>query len=235
MKGYSKERPIPFNDAMVRAILERRKTMTRRVVKPQPEGEDLRICQQAYDWTYSMEGGIWGLTAGDQHCEKLSFKCPYGKPGDRLWVKETWAKVPETAYWHDQTIPHKVHREEDGYGWWAVYRASWERCAPSWKSPRFMPRWASRILLEIVSIRVERLQDISEEDAEKEGVSNTWDDALPDSKWGPAWAAADRSNPKLTTFGLRSGFAVLWESIKGKGSWDENPYVWVIEFKVVEL
>lgn len=204
-----KERPIIFRGPMVRAILDGRKTQTRRVVKPQPpegtEGAERQIaaltCVDAepgsHFWRWLEPGA---LSAG--------VRCRYGQPGDRLWVRETWTSVPRTAYWHDQSIPHVERGEE-----WAIYRASWERCASwPWRSSRFMPRWASRITLEVTGVRVERVQDISRDDMVAEGVE-------PEpTHGGVAYSVAP--------------FADLWDETNGKRApWESNPWVWVVEFR----
>lgn len=140
-----KERPIIFNSDEVRAILDGRKTMMRRVIKPQPY-------EIAYRDVYGNEESacFW---RGEEHEDWPRPKdCPYGGPGDRLWVKETWR------------LPY------GGPNRWVDYKADDARDGFKWRSPVRMPRWASRIMLEIVSIRVERLQDISEEDAKREGA-----------------------------------------------------------------
>lgn len=200
-----KERPILFSDPMVGAILEGRKTQTRRVIKPQPpEGAvfitgllDLRDKRTAALWGY--EGGCHGKYANAPKIPAV--KCPYGQQGDRLWVRETWGKYLD-----------------DG---WPLYRADYddERAAifgkdliKGWRPSIHMPRAASRILLEITGVRVERLQDITGADALEEGFNNACGcpscekDALP-------W------------------FKDLWEKINGHDAWDANPWVWVIEFK----
>jgi hypothetical protein len=151
---------------------------------------------------------------------RFVFGCPYGQPGDRLWVRESWARD-----------------DEDGQ---VMYRADIGRdvCADAWEQgriegvPRYkwkpsihMPRWASRILLEVTSVRVERLQDISESDALAEGVT---------PKWEPG--CSGRLMDAFGGFSFRpaaSAYAELWEQINGPGSWDTNPWVWVIEFKRV--
>ena len=163
-----KERPILFSTEMVRAILDDRKTMTRRVVKPQPP-ED------------------WGV------------KCPYGKIGDVLWVRETFCKYKGDYLYKADFDP--------------LTRKEFER-DNKWKPSIFMPRSASRISLRITNIRVERLNDITEEDAKLEGVIY------------PA-------NPVIENYGngYRTNFRLLWESINGKASWGQNPWVWVIEFE----
>lgn len=184
-----KERPILFSGEMVRAILEGRKTMTRRVIKPQPAGE----------WAAP------GKTA-----------CPYGQPGDRLWVRETWRKTNWT--------------DEPNRGEWRVFWRATEkedsRNNGLWRPSIHMPRWASRILLEVVSVRVERVQDISEEDARAEGVE--WQNERP------CWVNyLDREDWSPTA---RDSFRTLWDSINAKRGygWDANPWVWVVEFKKIE-
>lgn len=173
-----KERPILFSGPMVRAILEGRKTQTRRVVKPQP----------------AHIAGIGTVLNIDTITGKA---CPYGKPGDRLWVRETWDGV-----------------RLDGGGALVSYRADGDKPVTDdgrWHPSIHMPRWASRITLEVVSVRVERLQEISEEDAMAEGV------ALAENYRGPV-----------------AHFASLWEQINGLGSWNANPWVWVVEFRRVQ-
>ena len=189
------ERPILFSAPMVRAILDGKKTQTRRVVRAAPENADsVERQQNPYTGRQFFRFGIPGaMTAG--------FVCPYGQPGDRLWVRETWA--------HDAlTLEQCRAAHEDmmggGVSYGPYYRAT--EVAPDtlhWRSPRFMPRWASRLALEVTNVRVERLQDISDDDAREEGVEN------------------------------RGAFAELCESIDGAGSCDANPWVWVVEFKRV--
>jgi hypothetical protein len=166
-----KERPILFSGPMVRAILEGRKTQTRRIVKPQP------LCIASGEWI--MNGSA----------------CKYGKPGDRLWVRETWWAPRDDVRGEYKREYIKYAATLDGMG------------QPTWKPSIHMPRWASRINLEVVSVRVERLQNISEEDARAEGI------------WQPNWPLSWRQ---------------LWESINGAGSWEANPWVWVVEFKRIE-
>lgn len=190
-----KERPILFSGPMVRAILDGRKTQTRRIVKPQPT----KLAGPNFD-------GLWS-DAIDPVVRY--FACPYGQPGDRLWVRETFAYT-------DSSI-------NDQPGW--VYRATdpdWSSMEGfRWKPPIFCTRSASRITLEITGVRVERLNDISEADAIAEGVTITdsivRDDSVHASR---AWVESYRQ---------------LWEQINGAGSWEVNPWVWVIEFKADRL
>lgn len=212
-----KERGILFSASMVRAILAGTKTQTRRVCKP-ATADSIRWAMGGDDERPAIsffEGG-WNGPAWYVHSEEypeegsLSFACPYGQPGDRLWVRETWAPFDS---FNENMAPPEAR---------ACYRAdhSFAIEPTRWKPSIFMPRWASRITLEVTDIRVERLQDISEADAWAEGVEST---NLPD--------------PYVDSFGLttpgRAGYAQLWESINGPESWDANPWVWCISFKSV--
>jgi hypothetical protein len=205
----SRERPILFNGDMVRAILEGRKTQTRRVVKPQP-GNDNRI-----RWPGRKNIVI---NIRDDRVPQL---CPYGQPGGRLWVRETHAIVPRTAYAMSDGAD-QVLRPDDSHDA-AVFKAGWELSPPGrWRPSIHMPRWASRITLEVTDVRVERLQDISEEDAKAEGVWKYGDE--------DCWEIYT----KTTSFGTscpRRSFESLWQSINGPDSWNANPWVWVIEFR----
>lgn len=204
------EHPILFSAPMVRAILEGRKTQTRRIVKPQPE---------------AVLGG---------HLLPLKPSCPFGYIGDRLWVRETWGyRVgcgvnPTTEavieYRADSTratlpvpagesgLPRQRPNMTD-----AELLAWWE----SWRPSIHMPRWASRITLEVTGVRVERLNVISARDALAEGIEHgDWADIQHDVAHG---------------ISVVDQFRQLWESINGAGSWDANPRVWVVEFRRVEV
>lgn len=203
-----RERPILFSAEMVRAILEGRKTQTRRIVRPQPC--DMTPCGgTGENWvTPSICTGPCGCPPHMQGSPDVD-RCPYGKPGDRLWVRETWAihrdydRLPPSKV---STIA-KVHYLVDGP-------------KPKWcgriRSSRFMPRWASRLTLEIESVSVERLQDISYADGAAEG--------FPFS--GRPFATFEEEKAAVLAW-----YIDLWESINGKGSWDENPWVWKISFR----
>jgi hypothetical protein len=191
---------------MVRALLEGRKTQTRRVVKPQPELLPVKG-RRKNAWAAKLKDG----TYQDVECDGLGAflgTCPYGQPGDRLWLREAWATVnPE---WRPGTRSKRP---------FVNYRAT-DEIGPhlKWCSPLFMPRWASRLTLELTDVRVQRLQDISEEDATAEGAlepreaSATYTDNIPSA---------------------RRAFRHLWESINGAGSWEANPWVWALTFKAV--
>lgn len=224
-----KDRPIIFSAPMVRAILEGRKTQTRRVVKPQPEREPSDPSGLWYPSTTSKRKRHY---ANESHFVRglpLDW-CPYGAPGDRLWVKHAhWYKrasdlTPEII-WSPES-PHAVHRDHKGVWVSSIASSQYDidQHGGFKKRPSIhMPRWASRLTLEVVSVRVERLQAISEEDAKAEGAT-------------PAWCSADSiSSGSPDAFRrYRDGLKSLWESINGNGSWADNPWVWVIEFKRID-
>lgn len=182
----TKERPILFSGAMVRAILDGRKTQTRRVAKQFAGRDDLDALLRRFP---RQEG------------------CPYGNRGDRLWVRETWAQPAALD-------PGPT-----------VYRADYPACVPAgfenvppaeaitWKPSIHMPRAACRLVLEVTGARVERLQAITEADATAEGVEPIL--VPPDGGSCPYY----------------EGFRALWGRINGAGSWDQNPWVWVVEFR----
>lgn len=188
-----KERPIIFSAPMVRAILDGQKTQTRRIIKPQPEYRHGVLFTLGSSTGYSPD-----LMAG---------ACPYGRTGDRLWVREAFAYV---IYGDGMRfIEYRADRslsDFDGYD---------HPVGGRWRPSIHMPRWASRITLEITDVRVERLQDISGMDAKREGVSV------------PAHLPHDGVDLDYA----RREYRRLWQSINGPGSWETNPWVWVIEFK----
>lgn len=208
----SKERPILFNAPMVRALLDGSKTQTRRVMKPQPEPVPHRPGD--YQWpcnAFQSMVSVADTRAPDAH-GMAGDACPHGGHGDRLWVRETWAPHPD--------FPETVHR--------AVYRADRE-CeydVERWRPSIHMPRWAGRILLEIVSVRIERLQDISDADIEAEGIDM---DALAEAQDRYDAIAKDGNASGHAT--LRTAWRELWESTGG--DWDANPWCWAITFKRV--
>ncbi|WP_396615482.1 hypothetical protein ACHZ97_14500 [Lysobacter soli] len=198
-----RERPILFSAPMVRAILDGRKTQTRRVVKPFPD-------------LVTDDGVPARFTPRDAELGRLGavITCPHGQPGDRLWVRETWAHVPSTAYRCSTGVQQIDDPTSPGMA--AVYAADWERSAPGrWRPSIHMPRWACRLLLEVTAVRAERLQDISDDDARSEGCVGGHG-SIP----GYGYSATAGEH-----------FAHVWRELYGDDSWTANPWVWVIDFK----
>jgi hypothetical protein len=233
-----KERPILFTGPMVRALLDGTKTQTRRVVKPQP-------------WATARSAHYSPATADGEHPASVTFSamstydppwaclrpvpCPYGEPGDRLWVKETffaWGRW-ETRYsakkrrneWHfiDMTVEcgeSYLYAADGVCDTQAFVKRRGDARPMYWKRPAiFMPRAVSRIDLEETGVRVERLQDISRADARAEGAP-------------PSHPSIDRVSREFGYADFpRSWYAQLWDEINGPGSWAANPWLWVVEFK----
>lgn len=210
------DRPILFSAPMVRAILAGTKTQTRRAMNPQPT--PWADGWQLPDYCASPESAFRDGAP--------IFKSKFGKPGDRLWVREAWAKWGRDDQCGEG--PSKTHEP--------IYRADgwpWDE-RDKWRPSIHMPRWASRITLEVTGVRVERLQDISEADARAEGAScrriSSGDARMGLSDW---WSfGTDRGEDIGGAFTAKQGYELLWESINGAGSWDANPWVWVIGFDV---
>lgn len=223
-----KERPILFSGPMVRALLDGRKTQTRRTVKLPTKGEYIR--PDMGGWSPSTVGGadqdgrpvaehvcLWNQTTG------TTLACPYGLPGDRLWVKETWG-LNDTIYGGDQPIPKAKPADlpSEGLVFFATEDDTEIRNELRWRPSIHMPRWASRLTLEITDIRVERLQNISEADAMAEGASPCENGVWFDGK--PQFAGCD----------ARGAYYCLWEHINGADSWAANPWVWAVSFRELE-
>jgi hypothetical protein len=207
---------------MVRAILEGRKTQTRRIMKPQIPAEcGIRFMLGNESWLpedqrsplrYHAEA--WGGPLYQNRPEKYlcgihTAKFPYGRPGDRLWIRETFC--PD---WTD----HPIYKADGGSAREAGYSKE-----PKWRPSIHMPRNLSRIDLEITGVRVERLQDISVEDAKAEGLE------YREGMWG-IWNADGSMRCGGGSYPVEA-FRCLWININGNGSWNNNPFVWVIEFK----
>lgn len=232
-----KERGIIFNGEMVRAILDNRKTQTRRVMKVQPV-ECNHVHWPEYptpEWKSYEE--VWscavcgnGVSLARHGTRGIT--CPFGQPGDRLWVRETSGL--------------QVRRDAlGGTGEFRVYRASNPdairytiasgKIAPvKWVPSIHMPRWASRITLEITDVRVERLQDISPEDAVNEGLEVQNFTGFGDEPYTPHFSEPDVYYDPLKKSWTEyppEAFQGLWQSIYGEASWASNPWCWVIEFK----
>lgn len=230
------EKPILFSTPMIRALLSGKKTQTRRIMKPQMEYGD----QCGFPSWYFPSGRESGILYPNGK-EEILLKCPYGQPGSRLWVRETFAIVPRTAYARSIDV-QQVIRKDDPYNHdAAVFRADWDLSPPGrWRASIHMPRWASRIILEITDIRVERLQDISEEDAVAEGLTAITKDNGRTVKYGipdrDGLPGTDNTGWPWTrwTIDPRIAYMRLWEDINGLGSWNINPFVWCLTFREVQ-
>lgn len=214
-----KERPILFSGPMVRAILDGRKTQTRRIMKPQP----------TYDgFWWSHKGYSCGGEKQFRDGLPLFAGCPYGAVGDRLWVREACC----SDGWSVHYLADNDHREFGETRYDDViklhhYSGGFSRQVPS----IHMPRWASRITLEITGVRVERLNEISESDAIAEGIESKPQPYGKELDW-KYYGWLEKLN-QWSTCPIRS-YESLWNSINGPESWAANPFVWVIEFKRIE-
>ena len=204
-----KERPIIFSDPMVRAIQEGRKTQTRRVIKPQPD--ILSILDE-----YGLPGTALGYNRIGVGTTLM--KCPYGQPGDLLWVRETWSP------WADELTRQAISRKGEP----CLYKADYLEKAPCvviggdfhWHPSIHMPKKYARLWLRITNVRVERLQEISIKDCKAEGV-------LCD---------CPENEENRCLLGNKGHFKILWDSLNAKRgySWESNPWVWVVEFERYE-
>ncbi len=250
-----KDRPILFNAEMVRAILEGRKTQTRRVIKPQPPNH-------WPDYFAKRAHGYTSLSLPEVkyfRSDNTEVKCPYGQPGDRLWVREKWATEKRFDFTKPRFLPHPYPPGHVCCG--MDYATIWYsdelktekqflrgpeihgRVRPS----IHMPRWASRITLEVTGVRVERVQEISEGDAKAEGTLTSMDYPFDDGEllcpscWGQGVHGAFGANLGVMEVDcyecdtILKRFRILWDSINEKRGygWDVNPWVWVLEMEVV--
>ncbi|EOE4338187.1 hypothetical protein ACKEKL_003853 [Klebsiella variicola] len=211
------ERGMIFNAEMVRAILDGRKTQTRRPIKwKQTRFTEIGEREDGSKWPWSEDA---------EHACDFWHPCPFGAVGDRIWVRETFCTVDDTQYGGGKWVDYRATPKFE-----ASHPAGWDSApndaeALKWRPSIHMPRWASRILLEITNVRVERLNAISEEDARAEGIIDGG--CLNCGEPEPCGCA--NPEPDAT-----DAFAYLWQSIYGQESWNANPWVWVIEFKRVE-
>ena len=231
------ERPIIFSGPMIGALLDGRKTQTRRIIKPQPPAD--RIVWINDHW-------LWTNGDGDSGAALV----PY-TPGDRLWVREAHS----LHHAHGQNFKRPADDHGERWGPWsglpiavspdktqvAYYREGFDRSgAPKWRPSIHMPRWASRLTLIVTDVRVQRLQDISEADAEAEGATSrpgAW--RRPD--WSMDWSEIGRwsrnMGRKLTQADIALGsarwaFASFWNDLRGLDAWDANPWVAALTFTV---
>lgn len=265
----SKETPILFSAPMVRAILEGRKTQTRRIVRDPhgyPMHNPMSIHKMASVYPAAKSGWVFwypdheGLAEFTKQQYETGLDCPYGGPGDLLWVKETWGYLgqqwdsnrPEVEtiflkYWADESkrdliVPNgeadKLTPKQNGIPDESVDRLTYCEWIDKWwerqkkKSARFMPKWAARIWLEITGRRLVRVQDISEEDAIAEGLI-----PLPDGPIPELPEPKDRRREIYPGERACEQYVFLWDSINAKRGyrWDANPWVWVVEFKLRQM
>lgn len=216
-----RERPILFSGEMVRAILDGRKTQTRRVIRPQP-----LLLADCFDrpggWIWppgsepGEDGSRWPADATDAS-PVMADHCPHGQPEDHLWVREMWRMSggPQSQF-----VVYRADETRNPLdGFWAEV----QRYGTNWRPSIHMPRWASRITLEVTGVRVERLQDITEEEAEQEGSNGC-------SAESPC-PISDLSKPFVC------GFAQTWNSLNAKRGypWQSNPWVWVVDFSRLNI
>lgn len=227
-----KERPIIFSEPMVRAILAGKKTQTRRTIAPQPthaqhhkwhrklvyEGEHRLWC-----WKEHTFENLWDEGIRESDRARLAALNPHGVAGDRLWVRETWQAWRQTNVEYDEwEVEGDQGRIRDS----RIEYASTSESTGPWRSPIHMPRWASRITLEITEVRVQRLQDLSEKDAWAEGIDDV-DGLIDDASIRRAARAAGCSHEDA-----KATFGALWDEINGKRApWASNPWVWAITFR----
>lgn len=224
-----KERPILFSGPMVRAIREGRKTQTRRIVKPQPFIDPKR----GLTWeprghapnkpSYVERNVNWNPISNAM----MDFGCPQGQPGDWIWVRETWRTTDSLDHCKPSDLRPGAPVEYRAGG----HNVNGFQGEPMtgmgrWRPSIFMSKWMSRIILEIVSVRVEMLQDIGDEDAEAEGINR-----IAHGRSGYYYSAFRNEPGPDNWCHAVPAYKELWESINGPGSWDQNPWVWVIEFK----
>ncbi len=199
-----KERPILFSGPMVRAILAGQKKQTRRIMKPQPTGKQ-RVVEGLAHVTVGMDpredGHTFYLADGVSPGTKVH--CKFGRPFDRLWVRETFSNYDRICYAATEGRPHI------------------NGAAMAWTPCIYMQRKHSRITLEIENIRAERLHDITEEDATLEGFQ-------------PGYSTIGEGSKISSTYSAKDRFQYLWSSINGRGSWETNPWLWVISFRKLE-
>jgi hypothetical protein len=255
-----KTRPILFSAPMVRALLDGTKTQTRRIVKfHRANGREYFVCSRTSGGVcvcgMGEHGPVWNPYAGAPTQplpqDRINAACPYGAPGDTLWVKETWAAQDVKL----RTVKPTEIPEHERINYAADYTADDMDGLGPWRPSLFMRRWMSRITLEIVSVRVERLKAISEEDAVAEGVTPTYSHAGYDittdlincfivegfvggiPKAGDEWQGMKvehvQPRPARQIRTARDEYRRLWNRINGSESWDANPWVWVVEFRRV--
>ena len=246
------DKPILFSAEMIRALLDGRKTQTRRVVKPQPPIQPPENCHpkhekkhsapylDAYCGEHKTQSNPRGMSADwcwwqvDNRQCLPTFRCPYGQPGDLLWVRETWCQQfgsltlkplePRCAFYRATEKQHIVKSDDDCH---VSLNADGTEASP-WIPSIFMPRWASRLTLTLTEVRVQRLQEISEDDAISEGIERVG---------GPTscspWKDYSREQRFKFFSAPSASYRTLWDSINAKRApWESNPWVWALTFTV---
>lgn len=219
-----KEKPILFKTLMVQAILDGQKTQTRRPITKHRSGPCGSALKKDLNWDVIYPNNPLGIKVPHKDEVTVHRVYPLCEKGSHLWVKEAYKPILKDV--RDSGSYARMATVLDYY----VYKADkLPHIAKliKWKPSIFMPREASRITLEVLDIRVERLQDITEEDAKAEGVGHGWQ---MNAGW-PDYLHIKNRICSLTQDTAAMSFGTLWESINGKGSWDQNPWVWVITFK----
>lgn len=197
-------KPIIFSTDMIRALLAGAKTQTRRIAKLNASGR------------VGIGGRNWHTA--DHDAVKA---CPYGATGGLMWVRETWA--PQRGFPH--SLGRIWYRATDGENIGKQFPMSWLEREKKWRPSIHMPRWASRLTLRLTDVRVQRLQEISEEDAKAEGVDMQFRTVVMRPDKGPDYHIPNS---------YRGGYANLWSNIHGPDSWAANPYVWCLSFEVIQ-
>ncbi|CUI56075.1 Uncharacterised protein [Achromobacter xylosoxidans] len=223
MEPHMKERPILFSGPMIRAILAGNKTQTRRIVKPQPPSSTVSVNLYHHP---DPRPHFWAADGGA--LLDWAQPCPYGAPGERLWVRETWqhANHPFGPYQEGAPVFYRADYHDDPHG--PDGELSPQGKYREWRPSIHMPRTACRLELEITDVRVERLQAISYEDALAEGAFD------PRMFWGAEFDDVDGESADELARRLQwpqRAFRELWCKINGAESWDANPWVWVVEFR----
>ena len=222
------ERGMIFNGEMVRALLSGRKTQTRRIMKVQPKPSKSRpgdfwfSSKKLESMVHVSDLAPGNSPIADYHLFIQEHCCPFGAVGDRIWVRETFCPVDDTQYGGEKWVDYRATPRYE-----ASHPAGWDSApndaeALKWRPSIHMPHWASRILLEITDVRVERLNAISQADAIAEGA--------PPSHPSIDCVSQEYGFPDFS----RSWFGQTWQHIYGEESWDANPWVWVIKFKRIE-
>lgn len=222
-----RERSIGFRPELVLPVQVDRKTMTRRMAGL------AAINAAPGSWALEAHGDLLGRFSATFSGPRgrLTVFCPYGQRGDRLWVRETHAIVPATAF-RGSGVPQTPNPADPTEV--AIYRAGWPLSPPGtrWRPSIHMFRWASRLTLEVQAVRVERLQAISEADAVAEGVIHDPDPLIGADFW--VQLPTDRSGGQAGYSTAREAFRALWEAISGPESWAADPWIWVVTFRRIQ-